>query len=68
MTPKEKAHIIVDKFHDDIDFNLVGSPSVKRIVAKKCALICLDIILQPFLIDYEIRNHWEEVREEVEKL
>jgi len=69
MTPKEKAEKIVNMF-----FRLTpAKDTVKEIIldqklAKESALLCVNIILQPFLIDYAITGHWEEVKKEIEKL
>lgn len=71
MTPKEKAIIIVDKFKNiNKEKNKCQNPIfyITDKAAKECALIAVDLLLQPFLIDYEIREHYLEVKQEIEKL
>ena len=61
MTPKEKALKLVNIYKD----KCIG---MEDYWAKECALICVNVILQPFLINYEIREHWIEVKKEIQKL
>ena len=67
MTPKDKAHELTYKCRDvrwDID------PQT----AKLCALIAVDEILNIYQIKnaafefYDLRNYWQEVKQEIEKL
>jgi len=68
MTPKEKAEELVDKFYPMFD------NSVRDILAKKCALIAVDEILQMVdetmqgWLDADIIAHWKQVKQEIEKL
>lgn len=67
MTPKEKAEEIVENFYSPIDYNLVGLFSDKNTVAKQCALIAVDEILNGsrYIEDYD---YWQEVKQEIENL
>ena len=42
ISPEKKAKELVDKIYYDIDFDLVGMPNTKKMVAKQCALIAVD--------------------------
>jgi hypothetical protein len=42
MKTKEKAEELVDKIYFDIDYTLNN----KKIVAKRCAIICVDEIIE----------------------
>lgn len=72
MTPKEKAEELVLKFLR-IDINNTKE-WFNTLIAKQCALIAIDEILDVYLIKnasfefYEVRNYWQEVRQEIEKL
>jgi hypothetical protein len=79
MSPKEKAYKLVEKIYYDIDFNLVGMSSTKKMVAKQCALIAVDEILkskkQNIIHFYrcgdefcECAGYWYEVKQEIELL
>ena len=82
MTPKEKAQELVNRYFLEIEgadtyaFNL---PSMNLFIAKKCALIAVDEIIQT--LNYDIRDldvrgnvlldlihYWKEVKQEIEKL
>ena len=66
MTPKEKAKELVRKFEP---FLIQGYGDLDGYnVAKQCALISVELMLQPFLLNYEIIDHWKEVKNEIEKL
>ena len=65
MTPKEKAEELMLKFMAIkstklSDFSVIYSP-----VAKLCALIAVDEILQIGCIEV---TYWQEVKQEIEKL
>jgi len=68
MTPKEKAEKLVYKFDDTMEF------STPQRFAKQCALIAVDEILQMVdetmqgWLDADIIAHWEQVKQEIEKL
>lgn len=75
MEPKEKAKELVDKYFLEIEgadtyaFNL---PSMNLFIAKKCALIAVDEIIEA--LDYNQWqnknqiNYYKEVKQEIEKL
>ena len=81
LTPKEKANQLVTMHHNliqDIGGEL-GQEILVTILAKQCALIAVDEILQIFnnewaKLDFwteEINvtiNFWQEVKQEIEKL
>ena len=46
MKAKEKAKELVNKIYYDIDFDLVGMPNTKKMVAKQCALIAVDEMIK----------------------
>jgi len=75
MTQKEKAKELLDKMTD----KYYNSESLKKInakEAKRCALICVDEILEIMVFwgltgDDYLRNkqkYWQEVKQEIEKL
>jgi hypothetical protein len=75
MTPKEKAQELVDKFREFADGTDSEtdrySPGVEKEKAKQCALIAVEEILNSILGNYEfdfLRNYWQEVKQEIEKL
>ena len=59
MTPKDKAQELVDKF------TLSFSPNIEEAV--QCALIATDEIIS---VAYwtSVRQYWQEVKQEIEKL
>ena len=73
MTPKEKAEELVDKFRMNVlDYEGSGLNTFK---AKQCALIAVDLHLEELskmkliFSDREIHyKHWQEVKQEIEKL
>jgi len=73
MTPEKKANELVDKMYEVDDIYSYGE--VSRYVAKQCALICVDEIIQtdPMIqwggIGYAPNDDfWQEVKTEIEKL
>mgnify|MGYP003342162705 CR=1 FL=1 len=66
MTPKEKAEELVDKFYP------MFTNSVRDTLAKQCALIAVDEILEETMERDGMRvvnNHyWVDVKNEIEKL
>ena len=71
MTPKEKAQELVDKFRNEIT-SFLGD-NMKKINAKKCALIAVDEILfvLEFNLDFKMGRsiaYYLEVKQEIEKL
>jgi hypothetical protein len=70
MTPKEKAEELFYKMlsTDKLDdYSFVGSK-----VAKQCALICVDEILEQCWVEEvlggETNEYWQQVKQEIEKL
>ena len=61
MTPKEKAIELVGNF---ADIKLYGG---LKVVAKNCALIVVDEVLNNLFRHYEI-DYWQEVKKEIELL
>ena len=61
MTPKEKAIELVGKF---ADIKLYGG---LKVVAKNCALIVVDEVLNNLFQHHEI-DYWIEVKKEIENL
>ena len=68
MTSQEKAKELVYKFDDTMEF------STPQRFAKQCALIAVNEILQLVdeqmqgFLDTDIIAHWEQVKNEIEKL
>ena len=67
MTPKEKAKTLYDT-HYLIVSNVYDSLRTKKEMAKEASLVSIRLLLQPFLIDYELVDHFKEVKQEIEKL
>ncbi len=67
MKPKEKAQKILD-MHYMVVVNVSDSLRTPKQMAKESALLSVNLILQPFLIDYKLIEHWTEVKKELLKL
>jgi hypothetical protein len=73
MTPKEKSKELVDKFHR-FTYTSVHAYKTSGEYSDtiKCALICVDEILDMKVIwyqkDTEVLNYWQEVKQEINKL
>ena len=66
MKAKEKAKELVDKIYYDIDFDLVGMPNTKKMVAKQCALIAVDEMIKILPYSYsETRFYLDELEKEI---
>jgi hypothetical protein len=69
MTPKEKAEELFNKMLDKAyEVDCLGG---EYMVAKRCALIAVDEILNVIIgsYDYELeKQYWQEVKQEIEKL
>ena len=69
MTPKEKAEELFNKMLDKAyEVDCLGG---EYMVAKRCALIAVDEILNVIIgsYDYELeKQYWQEVQQEIEKL
>jgi len=67
MTPKAKAQKILD-MHYMVVSNVYDSLRTKEEMAKESAIISVRMILQPFLIDFKLIEHWKEVLKELQSL
>ena len=76
MTAKDKAIELSDKFlyiNDNEDL-FCDECGMSAEAAKQCALIAVDEILNIYQIQnaalefYELRNHWQDVKQELLKL
>jgi hypothetical protein len=69
MTPKEKAEELFNKMLDKAyEVDCLGG---EYMVAKRCALIAVDEILNVIIgsYDYELeKQYWQEVKQEIERL
>jgi hypothetical protein len=71
MTPKEKAHELINKlllYSDDGDLKNINW---KIRNAKQCALIAVDEILKVLCTPHKNESeymYWQEVKQEIEKL
>lgn len=79
MTPKEKAKELVDKYSDNIVVKFqeyagahYSELELSDTETKQCALICVNEILEGYnLLEYypeDLRDYWEEVKQEIGKL
>ena len=74
MEAKEKARELVDKYLDSslqIEYNegdSSGMVSISFDVAKECALIAVDEILNLFWTDIKGFVYWNDVKQEIENL
>lgn len=70
MTPKEKAEELVTKFIQ-VEY-LKDYEGMNTVLAKQCALIAVDDILNWVIVgtyDYESLNeYWQEVKQEIESI
>jgi hypothetical protein len=66
MTPKEKAIELYNKF-----YNTSSHPhhvETRQQIAKQCALIAVDEILNVIEVPSTEYKYWQEVKQEIEKL
>jgi hypothetical protein len=69
MTPKEKAHELINKFLLYSDDGDLKNKYWKIRNSKQCALIAVDEILNGSRLFYfEDYKYWQEVKQEIEKL
>ena len=74
MTPKEKAEDLVTTYRFSLSIPNAPLGDLKDGIAKQCALIALDEILNDnwYIATYEDlinrKAYWEEVKQEIEKL
>jgi hypothetical protein len=64
MTPKEKSKELVDKF----TFRKVYGDIVRFDRTLKCALICVDEVIEELKVISQSQVYWVEVKEEINKL
>ena len=67
MTPKEKAKELVEKMLGDNNHYLNQNIEIDKLIAKQCALICVEEILKTFLEDDLTKSYWEEVKQELKQ-
>ena len=74
MTAKEKAKELVEKMLGDNNHYLNQNIEIDKLIAKQCALICVDVILNDVgAKDWELdtgtnTNYWQEVKQEINKI
>jgi len=70
MTPKEKAKELFDKYCYAIRIEETDSGYFSNVLyAKECALISVDLVLNLCWGNNQVGiNHWNEVKQEIEKL
>ena len=78
MNEKEKAKELINKFYDEIDYEIDGYKDDIPRVSKNCALMVVDEILDNneecksrYRTDYDrvcIRQYWLTVKQEINKL
>ena len=67
MKPKEKAKELVDKMYSVDDYDDYNAPAMQYEHARKCALIAVEELIRNSFPGV-IKCHWEEVKQEIEKL
>ena len=68
MTPKEKAKELAEKMLGDNNHCLNQNIEIDKLIAKQCALICVDEIVKNTLQVSQVLDYWQEVKQEIEKL
>ena len=69
MTPQEKAAELVRKFKPLVTFSMGVHQSYILKIAKKCALVAVDEIIEVLSKDINpLVNYWFEVKQEIKKL
>jgi hypothetical protein len=66
MSAKEKAEELIDKYLD-ITLNVESDDDINKYTAKQCALIAVEELIRNSFPGV-IKCHWEEVKQEIEKL
>ena len=68
MTPKEKAEDLLEKMLGDNNHYLNKNIEIDKLIAKQCALICVEEIIKIFDdtngADYRL-EYWQEVKQEI---
>jgi hypothetical protein len=67
MTAKEKAKELAEKMLGDNNHYLNQNIEIDKLIAKQCALICVDEILNSH-IDSVYESYYLEVKQEINKL
>ena len=67
MTPKEKAQELVDKFLENMP-SADSTNVLVEVIAKDCALIAVNEIIDVVFYASTCCMYWEEVKQEIEKL
>jgi len=68
MTPKEKAKELVEKMLGDNNHYLNQNIEIDKLIAKQCALVCVDEILESIwhISGEHLRvKYWAEVKQEI---
>jgi len=76
MTPKEKAQELVEVFWIEVEDNEYPTRKMSLNQAKQCALITVDEVMHSLEIYFtepipeaftvmSLRNHWQEVKQEI---
>ena len=73
MTPKEKVNELVEKMLGDNNHYLNQNIEIDKLIAKQCALICVDEMLQVLWHNHEknsekMYRYYLEVKQELLKL
>jgi hypothetical protein len=72
MTPKQKAEQLVDKFMNVSSNKMSDHSRMYLPTAKECAIILVDEILDSTIFYFNdddlFVEHWQEVKQEIEKL
>lgn len=72
--PKDKAKELIDKMLSKNPNKQDGISMIDTIQAKLCAIVAVDEILNIYQIKnaafefYELRNYWQDVKQELEQL
>jgi hypothetical protein len=72
--PKDKAIELIDKMLSKNPNKQDGISMIDTIQAKLCAIVAVDEILNIYQIKnaafefYEVRNYWQDVKQELEQL
>jgi len=68
MTAKDKAKELAEKMLGDNSHYLNQNIEIDKLIAKQCALICVDEIVKNTLQVSQVLDYWQEVKQEIEKL
>lgn len=69
MTAKDKAKELFDKYYHALRTEEEDDGYFTNIIhAKRCALIAVDEVMNNLPLISEIKDYWDEVKQEIEKL